>query len=43
MQMREDVAGQYLPYKLINSTQDWKAKWFYISNHHPKLPKPSGR
>jgi hypothetical protein len=38
--MREDVAVQYLPYKL---NQDWKARWFYISNHHPELPKPSGR
>jgi hypothetical protein len=31
-----------LSYKLIDSNQDWKAKWFYISNHHPELPKPSG-
>jgi hypothetical protein len=23
--------------------QDWKPKWFYISNHHPELPKPSGK
>jgi hypothetical protein len=28
-----------LSYKLIDSSQDWKEKWFYISNHHPKLPK----
>jgi hypothetical protein len=42
IQMREDAAGQYLPYKLIDSNQDWKVKWFYISNHHPELPKPSG-
>jgi hypothetical protein len=21
----------------------WKAKWFYITNHHPELPKPSGK
>jgi hypothetical protein len=41
--MREDAANQYLAYKLINSNQDWKAKWFYISNHHPELPKPSGK
>jgi hypothetical protein len=26
---------------LIESNKDWKAKWFYISNHHPELPKPS--
>jgi hypothetical protein len=39
--MREDAADQYLAYKLIDSNQDWKEKWFYISNHHPKLPKPS--
>jgi hypothetical protein len=32
-----------LAYKLIDSNQDWKAKWFYISNHHPELPKPSGK
>jgi hypothetical protein len=41
--MREDATGQYLPYKLIDSNQDWKVKWFYISNHHPELPKPSSR
>jgi hypothetical protein len=41
--MREDAADQYLVYKLIESNQDWKAKWFYIINHHLKLPKPSGR
>jgi hypothetical protein len=33
--MREDVDDQYLVYKLIDSNQDWKAKWFYITNHHP--------
>jgi hypothetical protein len=38
--MREDVAVQYLSCKL---NQDWKARWFYISNHHPELPKPSER
>jgi hypothetical protein len=27
---------------LIDSNQDWKKRWFYISNHHPSLPKPSG-
>jgi hypothetical protein len=29
--------------KLIDSNQDWKSKWFYITNHHPKLLKPSGK
>jgi hypothetical protein len=43
IQMREDVAEQYLSYKLIDSNQDWKSKWFYITNHHPELPKPSGK
>jgi hypothetical protein len=43
IQMREDAADQYLSYKLIDSNQDWKAKWFYITNHHPELPKPSGK
>jgi hypothetical protein len=41
--MREDVAEQYLAYKLIDSNQDWKSKWFYVTNHHPELPKPSGK
>jgi hypothetical protein len=41
--MREDAAEQYLSYKLIDSNQDWKDKWFYITNHHPELPKPSGK
>jgi hypothetical protein len=41
IQMREDAADQYLAYKLTESNQDWKAKWFYISNHHPELSKPS--
>jgi hypothetical protein len=41
--MRKDVVDQYLAYKLIESNQDWKVKWFYISNHHPELPKPSGK
>jgi hypothetical protein len=27
---------------LIDSNQDWKAKWFYVTNHHPELPKPAG-
>jgi hypothetical protein len=41
--MWEDAAEQYLSYKLIDSNQDWKAKWFYVTNHHPGLPKPSGK
>jgi hypothetical protein len=41
--MREDAAEQYLSYKLIDSNQDWKAKCFYVTNHHPELPKPSGK
>jgi hypothetical protein len=41
--MREDAAEQYLSYKLIHSNQDWKAKWFYVTNHHPGLPKSSGK
>jgi hypothetical protein len=40
--MSEDTTDQYLEYKLIESNQYWKAKWFYISNHHLELPKPSG-
>jgi hypothetical protein len=43
IQKREDAAEQYLAYKLIDSNQDWKSKWFYITNHHPELPKPSGK
>jgi hypothetical protein len=43
IQMREDAAEQYLSCKLIDSNQDWKAKWFYVTNHHPELPKPSGK
>jgi hypothetical protein len=43
IQMREDAVEQYLSYKLIDSNQDWKAKWFYITNHHLGLPKPSGK
>jgi hypothetical protein len=43
IQMREDAAEQYLSYKLIESNQDWKAKWFYVMNHHPGLPKLSGK
>jgi hypothetical protein len=43
IQMREDAADKYLSYKLIESNQDWKSKWFYICNHHSELPKPSGK
>jgi hypothetical protein len=43
IQMREDAAEQYLAYKLIDSNQDWKLKWFYVTNHHLELPKPSGK
>jgi hypothetical protein len=43
IQMQEDAAEQYLSYKLIDSNQDWKVKWFYVTNHHPGLPKPSGK
>jgi hypothetical protein len=41
--MREDAAGQYLAYKLIDSNQDWKSEWFYVTNHHLELLKPSGK
>jgi hypothetical protein len=41
--MCEDATEQYLSYKLIDSNQDWKEKWFYITNHHPELPKSSGK
>jgi hypothetical protein len=41
--MREDAAEQYLSYKLIDSNHDWKAKWFYVTDHHPDLPKASGK
>jgi hypothetical protein len=30
-----------LAYNLIDSNQDWKAKWFYNTNQHPEMPKPS--
>jgi hypothetical protein len=43
IQMREDAAEQYLSYKLIDSNQDWKAKWFYVTNHHTELPNTSGK
>jgi hypothetical protein len=39
--MHEDTTEQYLAYKLIDSNQDCKAKWFYITNHNPELPKLS--
>jgi hypothetical protein len=41
--MHEDADDQYLSYKLIESNHDLKSKWFYICNHHPELPKPSGK
>jgi hypothetical protein len=43
IQMGENAAEEYLAYKLINSNQNWKSKWFYVTNHHPELPKPSGK
>jgi hypothetical protein len=43
IQMREDATEQYLVYKLIGYNQYWKSKWFYITNHHPEQPKPSGK
>jgi hypothetical protein len=43
IQMREDAAEQYLSHKLNDSNHDWKARWFYVTNHHLGLPKPSGR
>jgi hypothetical protein len=43
IQIREDAAEKYLAHKLIDSNHDWKSKWFYITNHHPELPKPSGK
>jgi hypothetical protein len=43
IQMQEDAAEQYISYKLIDSNQDWKAKWFYVTNHHLELPKLSGK
>jgi hypothetical protein len=41
--LREDAAEQYLAYKLVDSNTDWKTRWFYITNHHLDLPKPSVR
>jgi hypothetical protein len=43
IQLREDAAEQYLAYQLVDSNTDWKTRWFYITNHHTGLPKPSGR
>jgi hypothetical protein len=40
--MREDATDQYLSYKLIESNQDWKSKWFYICNHHPEHRSRAG-
>jgi hypothetical protein len=42
IQMREDAAEQYLLYKLIDSNQDWKAKWFYVTNHHRSCRSQAG-
>jgi hypothetical protein len=43
IQLREAAAEQYLAYKLVDSNTDGKTSWFYIADHHPGLPKPSGR
>jgi hypothetical protein len=43
IQLREDATEQYLAYKLVDSNTVWKPRWFYITNHHPSMPKPSGR
>jgi hypothetical protein len=43
IQLREVATEQYLAYKLVDSNTDRKTRWFYITNHHPRLPKPSGR
>jgi hypothetical protein len=43
IQLREDAVEQYLAYKLVDSNTDWKTRSFYITNHHPGLPKPSGQ
>jgi hypothetical protein len=43
IKMREDTTDQYLAYKLIDSNQDWKAKWFYVTNLQLEMPKPSGQ
>jgi hypothetical protein len=40
--MREDAADQYMSYKLIESNQDWKSKWFYICNHHSECQSRAG-
>jgi hypothetical protein len=39
IQLGEDAAEQYLAYKLVDSNTDWKMRWFYITNHHPGLPR----
>ena len=39
--MREGADDLYFKYKLIESNQDWKCKWFYTYNQCPQLPKPS--
>jgi hypothetical protein len=43
IRMQEDAVEQYLSYKLIDTNQDRKVKWFYITNHHPGLQKPRGK
>jgi hypothetical protein len=42
IQMREDATDQYLVYKLIDSNQEWKAKWFYITNHYQSCRSQAG-
>jgi hypothetical protein len=39
--MREDATDQYLSHKLIDSNQDWKAKWFYVTNQHRSCQRPA--
>jgi hypothetical protein len=40
--MREDAAEQYLSYKLIDSNQHWKAKWFYVTTTTRSCRSPAG-
>jgi hypothetical protein len=40
--MREDAAEQYLAYKLIDTNQDWKSKWFYITTTTRSCRSPAG-
>jgi hypothetical protein len=39
IQMRKDAAEQYLAYKLFDSNQDWKSKWFYVTTHPLGAPE----